>query len=785
MCEQKDLVFESFLKKRKDRMKLTWSTYWFRLQNTTLFFYTKKKVDASHLRGQYYIHTVQSVREVKADRQYLFEITMKNGKKKLLSAETEELRALWMKFLWKAMQLPGPGRTQSACTWRREAVHYQGSDQRSRGEGQREAVHYQGSDQRSRGEGQREAVHYQGSDQGSGGERLSINKGVTRDQGERGRERQSIIKGVTRDHGERGRERRSIIKGVTRDQGERGRERRSIIKGVTRDHGERGRERRSIIKGVTRDHGKRGRERRSIIKGVTRDQGERGRERRSIIKGVTRDHGKKGRERQSIIKGVTRDQGERGRERRSIIKGVIRNHGKRGRERRSIIKGVTRDHGERGRERRSIIKGVTRDQGWKGEIHFHGLRGRWWAEEDRLSTELEQLDVYDFPLSNKAVDDEDRSTANRMDTESIYDVPKSLLEHSTEESSSTSTPHSEAQANDPLCDEDGIYDIPASLSSRLTSHQLFTGFHCSQSIACSVPVQHALRVLCFLFVQSCACLSGYISTERFRSLLNTHGSELDPHKLAVLLALADSNADGRICYQDFVNLVAVFVYYGLLLDRWVLQVSHPLYLRNPLVYHPQLRAQAWRYLSYIFMHAGIEHLSLNVLLQLLVGVPLEMVHGALRIGFLYISGVLAGSLAVSVADMTAPVVGSSGGVYALVSAHLANIVMNWSGMKCHFKLLRMGAALLCMSAEFGRAVWLRFYPSVYPPCPNPSFVAHLGGVAVGVTLGVVVLRNYEQRLQEQSLWWIFILVYIVFVLFAVFWNIFAYSLLELRLPPLP
>lgn len=36
---------------------------------------------------------------------------------------------------------------------------------------------------------------------------------------------------------------------------------------------------------------------------------------------------------------------------------------------------------------------------------------------------------------------------------------------------------------------------------------------------------------------------------------------------------------------------------------------------------------------------------------------------------------LPGSLAVSVADMTAPAVGSSGGVYALVSAHLANIVM--------------------------------------------------------------------------------------------------------------
>ncbi|RXM99936.1 Rhomboid-related protein 3 [Acipenser ruthenus] len=654
MCEQKDLVFEGFLKKRKDRMKLTWSTYWFRLQNTTLFFYTKKKLDASHLRGQYYIHTVQSVREVKADRQYLFEITMKNGKKKLLSAETEELRALWMKFLWKAMQLPGPGRIQSACTWHDIPDLMQKAAQ---------------STQSSSDE-----------------DRLSS---------------------------------------------------------------------------------------------------------------------------------------------------------------------------------ASCSSDTPEPLAPPGSSAAT-------AEEDRLSTELEQLDVYDFPLSNKAVDDEDRSTANRMDTESIYDFPKSLLEHSTEESSSTKERFSSFALPAPLL---------ASMDPRMRARPREA--HASPSPAVAANAEgDAIEVLESTDVLPMAPEdfdpenSGYISTERFRSLLNTHGSELDPHKLAVLLALADSNADGRICYQDFVNLmsnkrsnsfrrailqgsrqrksaalleepglgvsqrlvrhvafetlpremdrkwyydsytgcpppwfiiavtiVAVFVYYGLLLDRWVLQVSHPLYLRNPLVYHPQLRAQAWRYLSYIFMHAGIEHLSLNVLLQLLVGVPLEMVHGALRIGFLYISGVLAavcaslvshsavlvpaGSLAVSVADMTAPVVGSSGGVYALVSAHLANIVMNWSGMKCHFKLLRMGAALLCMSAEFGRAVWLRFYPSVYPPCPNPSFVAHLGGVAVGVTLGVVVLRNYEQRLQEQSLWWIFILVYIVFVLFAVFWNIFAYSLLELRLPPLP
>ncbi|KAI5613775.1 rhomboid-related protein 3 isoform X3 [Silurus asotus] len=354
-----------------------------------------------------------------------------------------------------------------------------------------------------------------------------------------------------------------------------------------------------------------------------------------------------------------------------------------------------------------------------------------------------------------------------------------------------------------------------------------------------------------------------INTTAVCNTLQTHGSELDTHKLEVLLALANGNAEGKIRYQDFINLMSnkrsnsfrraiqqggrqlkssslreevglglpqrlvrhvayetlprevdrkwyydsytycpppwlfitititeasamvVFVYYGLLLDRWVLQVSSPFFLKSPLPYHPQRRAQAWRFLSYVFMHAGIEHLGLNMAMQLLVGVPLEMVHGAFRIGLIYICGVLAGSLVVSVVDMAAPVVGSSGGVYALVSAHLANIVMNWSGMKCQFKLFRMAMALVCMSVEFGRAVWLRFYPPAMPPCPNPSFCAHLGGVAVGLTLGVVVLQNYEQRLHEQFLFWIFISVYGLFVLFGIFWNVFAYSLLDVKLPPAP
>ncbi|XP_041813797.1 uncharacterized protein LOC121621404 isoform X3 [Chelmon rostratus] len=105
------LLFEGFLQKRKDTMKIRWVTYWFRLQNTTLFFYTKKNGSASHLRGNYYIYTVQSVREVqKADsKRFMFEIIMTNGKRKLLAAETAALRQEWVGHLWQAMHLSASG----------------------------------------------------------------------------------------------------------------------------------------------------------------------------------------------------------------------------------------------------------------------------------------------------------------------------------------------------------------------------------------------------------------------------------------------------------------------------------------------------------------------------------------------------------------------------------------------------------------------------------------------------------------------------------------------------
>jgi len=52
-----------------------------------------------------------------------------------------------------------------------------------------------------------------------------------------------------------------------------------------------------------------------------------------------------------------------------------------------------------------------------------------------------------------------------------------------------------------------------------------------------------------------------------------------------------------------------------------------------------------------------------------------MVHGWWRVLLVYLAGVVAGSLGTSVSDPTVFLAGASGGVYALITAHIASICM--------------------------------------------------------------------------------------------------------------
>lgn len=79
---------------------------------------------------------------------------------------------------------------------------------------------------------------------------------------------------------------------------------------------------------------------------------------------------------------------------------------------------------------------------------------------------------------------------------------------------------------------------------------------------------------------------------------------------------------------------------------------------------------------------------------------------------------------------------------------------------------------LSASADVGFAIWDRYvHKEVVPPV---GYVAHLMGALAGLTIGLVVLKNFEQKLHEQYVWWIALAVYLGCVVFAIFWNIFYY-----------
>ncbi|XP_038833239.1 rhomboid-related protein 2 isoform X2 [Salvelinus namaycush] len=162
--------------------------------------------------------------------------------------------------------------------------------------------------------------------------------------------------------------------------------------------------------------------------------------------------------------------------------------------------------------------------------------------------------------------------------------------------------------------------------------------------------------------------------------------------------------------------LAVFIYYAVWKPQkqWV-TLGEGIW-NSPLSYKSDRREEAWRFVSYMFVHAGVEHILGNLVMQLLLGIPLELVHKGFEVGMVYMAGVLA--------------VGTDVG-FALYRRFLTHEV----GLKV-------------------------------------SFVAHIGGGVAGMTIGYVFFSAYNQKLLKDPRFWLCIVGYVVFLLFAVLFNIF-------------
>jgi rhomboid-related protein 1/2/3 len=192
--------------------------------------------------------------------------------------------------------------------------------------------------------------------------------------------------------------------------------------------------------------------------------------------------------------------------------------------------------------------------------------------------------------------------------------------------------------------------------------------------------------------------------------------------------------------------------------------------RGPLaqgfIYNPWKRQEAWRFVTYMFVHVGVMHIMMNLIVQLFLGTALELVHCWWRVALVYLSGVAAGSMGTSISNPRIYLAGASGGVYALITAHIATIIMNWHEME--FAIVQLFVFLVFCGTDVGFSI----YRHINDPLDKVGYMAHLCGGIAGLLVGIGVLRNLNVRSYEKKLWWIAVTVYSALMITGICFHIF-------------
>ncbi|CAG9814960.1 unnamed protein product [Phaedon cochleariae] len=157
-----------------------------------------------------------------------------------------------------------------------------------------------------------------------------------------------------------------------------------------------------------------------------------------------------------------------------------------------------------------------------------------------------------------------------------------------------------------------------------------------------------------------------------------------------------------------------------------------------LQYDPQYRSQFWRYFTYIFVHSGYLHIIVNLIFQLGFGIPLEEVHGYNRVTNIYYYGNLAGSLAHGIIDSNAILSGSSGGVYALMTAHLAQVFLNLGDLPTSMTCIQLLIISLLVFPDLGLSAYQKYY---LQQITEERVTCQLAGVCVGFLYGIYAIRD--------------------------------------------
>jgi membrane associated rhomboid family serine protease len=144
----------------------------------------------------------------------------------------------------------------------------------------------------------------------------------------------------------------------------------------------------------------------------------------------------------------------------------------------------------------------------------------------------------------------------------------------------------------------------------------------------------------------------------------------------------------------------------------------------------------WRLLSYQFTHGSFQHVFVNCFLLVCLGVPLEGFHGTGLVALMWTIGSVGGGCMWALFDPYTRGYGASGGSYALLGMHAADLVLNWKHKS--FRFLIILSLLALGSIEVVTEIMER-------GMNMKAQAAHVGGGGFGLMFGLCCARLVAQK----------------------------------------
>jgi len=156
-------------------------------------------------------------------------------------------------------------------------------------------------------------------------------------------------------------------------------------------------------------------------------------------------------------------------------------------------------------------------------------------------------------------------------------------------------------------------------------------------------------------------------------------------------------------------------------------------------------------LTYMFLHGSFSHLLGNMIFLWLVGCALELGYGrASYVGLYLVTGVLAVGLYYLIyTTNTAPLIGASGAIAGLMGAYTVlygrRKIRVFYSLGFYFNYTRV-PALVLLPLWIGNECFQLFFGE----SSHVAYVAHLGGLASGALLGLVVKKCMGGAMEREG-----------------------------------